>query len=170
MVEHYLPVGRYKGQPLSSVLTNHLLWAVRKLKLSWGLFTAARQQLLDRGVPESQLPPPRQPRQLFCKCCDESRLWVYWQETVNGERRIRADCRSCGRFVGWVPMTEETAARADENTSGTALLDALTRAEDEGVQVVCGYGRVTLLPYGRASEELQRLVRQTANQLLRHCL
>jgi hypothetical protein len=170
VAEHYLPVGLYRGQPLSSVPTDHLRWALWELKLSWGLFTAARRQLLSRGVPESQLPPPRAPRVLFCTRCGESRLRVFWQEIANGEQRIRADCRGCGRFVGWVPMTEETAARADEGTSPTRLLDALTRAEEEGVEVVCGYGRVTLLPYGRASEELQRLVRQAANQLLRHCL
>jgi hypothetical protein len=146
-----------------------LVWAVWELKLSWGLFTAARHELLSRGVPASQLPPPREPRLLYCRRCDGSRLRVYWQELVNGERRIRADCRSCARFVGWVPLTDETAARADEGTSATALLDALTRAEEEGVKVVVGFGRVTLLPYGRASEDLQRLVRQAANQLLRHC-
>jgi hypothetical protein len=167
--EHYLLVGRYKGQPLSAVPTRDLHWAVWHLKLSWGLFTAAREELLNRGIAAVQLPPPRQRRLLSCRHCGNSRLRIYWQQTSNGEKRIRGDCHRCGRFVGWVPWTPATIATADANTSPTAMLDALAKADEEGVQVVVGYGLVTLIPHGKALPELQRLVRQAAAQLLRHC-
>jgi hypothetical protein len=57
-------------------------------------------------------------------------------------------------------MTPGNVARADAAESTTGLLDVLTRAEGEGVEVINHGGQLVLWPPGKASPDLEVLVRQ----------
>jgi hypothetical protein len=168
---HHMPFGRYKGDPVWSVPSDYLGWMLRTCKLSTGLRQAVRAELHARG----ELPPglaaepaARPPR---CGRCGGADLDVYWQELGGaGGRSIRAECRACRRFVAFLPMTPENTARADLASSPTGLLDVLTAAEAEGVEIVSRGHWLALIPPGRASAELERLVRQNTRGLLRHLL
>jgi hypothetical protein len=90
---------------------------------------------------------------------------IYWAE-VSGVRVPLAECERCGSLLYLEPTPAVTAA-ADAGTSTTAPLDALTLAEQEGVRIVRREGGLGLLPHGRASARLERLVRMCAWRLMK---
>jgi hypothetical protein len=164
MVGHFVPFGRYRKKPLADVPADYLGWLLRTCKLSSGLRAAVAGELRRRGhdVPPQPVPPP--PR---CRSCGGAELCLSWQELGGaGGRTIRGECRRCGHFVSFLPLTEENVRRADAARSPTGLLDALVRADDEGVRVVSDAGHLRLVPPGKASPALARLVRENTKLLL----
>jgi hypothetical protein len=171
MVEHWLPFGQYRGSPPRAAPTGYLRWLLRTCRLSSGLRAAIRAELESRPGGTVGLPPEAELKRapLSCRFCGLQRFLVTWHEHAGGQQRVlRADCAVCGRFVAFLPLTPENVAEADAAKSPTGLLDVLIRAEDEGVRLVCGDGRVQFDPAGRASKQLLVLVRQHQHQLLRH--
>jgi antitoxin component of MazEF toxin-antitoxin module len=164
--------GKYKGQSLRDVPRDYLAWALANVKLSYGLRVAVRAELLARGVDPARLPPEpeaRPPRCRHCGCTDARR---YWHELSGGGRAVRADCRRCRRLVGFLPQSPGNVAAADAAQPPAGLLDALTLASDQGVELVRHGATLTLEPAGRATAELERLVRQNAHllrSLVRQC-
>jgi hypothetical protein len=162
-----LPFGRHRGWPLGEVPTDYLLWLLRTCKLSTGLQAAVRAELLSRPNCPPQLDPEPGPGPVRCRRCGGTDLRLYWQQLAGaGGRAIRADCRRCRRFVAFVPQTAANVAAADAAQPPAALLDVLIRAEEEGVEVVRRGERLALLPPGKASPELEVLVRQNTRGLL----
>jgi hypothetical protein len=98
-----LPTGRHQHQPLSTVPTSYLLWALRDMRLSSGVRSAVRAQLQARGV---RLPPEPPPRAVRCPGCGGGDLRVRWQAHRAGQA-LRGECRRCGRFCGWLPQVPE---------------------------------------------------------------
>jgi hypothetical protein len=168
-----IPFGRHKGKPLWDVPTGYLAWLVREVRLSTGLRAAVRAALASRPDAPRGLPPDLPPRPLpACRHCGSGGPpVVYWhQQGGAGGRVIRADCHRCRRFLTFLPQTPENVAEADAAQPEAGLLDTLVRAQAEGVEIVKRGGRggwLTLLPYGRASADLQELVRQNQHLLLR---
>jgi hypothetical protein len=91
---------------------------------------------------------------------------IYWAQLPGGVRAVVIECERCA-WVGHLPATPAYAAAADAGTSPTAVLDALTLAEQEGVRIVWREGGLGLLPCGRASARLERLVRMCAWRLMK---
>lgn len=56
---------------------------------------------------------------LACQACGWTEARLQWQTFANGTRHIRAECRRCGRYIRFVPQTQDNVQRADrEATSG----------------------------------------------------
>jgi hypothetical protein len=91
-----------------------------------------------------------------------------WHGHRDGRRAIRSECAACGNWCGAVPLTPENMQKADAAQPAAGLLDALTLAEDEGVDLVLVGGRVEARPWQGASRKLRELVRQSQHALLRH--
>jgi hypothetical protein len=51
----------------------------------------------------SELPIPER-----CKHCGPNVMLLRWQRFRNNTKHIRAECWSCGRFVGYVKQTPDT--------------------------------------------------------------
>jgi hypothetical protein len=165
-----MPLGKHKDRPLGEIPSDYLDWLTRTVKLSAGLRTAVAEELARRGhAPPAQTRVPG-PGPAACRHCRAAPLAVTWHEQHGGRRAIRADCRRCGRFNAFLPQTPANVASANARTSPTGLLDVLVRCQGEGVELVERFGDVVLVPPGRASAELQSLVRQHQHQLRRHLI
>jgi hypothetical protein len=160
-----MPFGKHKGQPLAEVPSEYLRW-LTTIKLSPGLRTAVHTELAERG---EKVPPAPLAKKPHCRRCGGHLLCLTWQELGGaGGRAIRADCLRCGRFVTYVAQTPENVAIALTNKRPTGLLDALMMADALGVTIVRLAGNhIELRPWGRASAELEALVRQNTHLLLR---
>jgi hypothetical protein len=160
--------GQHKGKPLPQVPTGYLRWALATVTLSTGLRAAVRAELLSRGADPATLPADPPPKDVRCRACGERAFFVYWQEARSG-RIIRADCVLCGgAFVAFLPQTPANVALADAAQPPAPLLDVLVLAEAEGVTIKRHQtGWLSLEPWGKASPELERLVRQSASLLRR---
>jgi hypothetical protein len=165
VTEHWLPFGKHRGASPRDVPSDYLGRLLRECKLSSGLRAAVADELRRRGHDVPVQPPAPPPR---CRRCGGLNMALYWQELAGqGTRTIRADCRRCGRFVTFVPQTEANVARADAVNKPAAMLDALTLADAEGVELVNVARRhLRICPHGKASAELERLVRQSKHLLL----
>lgn len=169
MTAYQMPFGKYRSVSVQDIPASYLGWLLRTCKLSSGLRAAVREELMRRGADPASLPPELPAhRPARCRQCGGADLRLYWQQLGGaGGRTIRADCKRCHCFVSFVAQTLANVAKADEATSKTGLLDVLTRAEAEGVEIVRHPdGRLSLSPHGWASEELQALVRQNTRLLL----
>lgn len=167
MVQPCFFFGKHRERPLPDVPTSYLAWALRECKLSTGLRTAVRAELLSRPDCPAALPAQPRPQEVRCHRCGGAELVVYWHQLQGqGGRRIRASCAACHGYIQFLPETPENVALADASTSSTALLDVLTLAEAEGVEIVRREGRIYLEPYHSASPRLRDLVRQSTRLLL----
>jgi len=88
-----------------------------------------------------------------------------WQQFRDGRRQIRASCERCDRWLGFAPIREPYTGLADKVSSPTVILDALTVAQDEGVELRSDGHAVWCWPWGRASARLEQLVREKAHLL-----
>jgi hypothetical protein len=119
MTEHFMPFGKYRGHPPRSVPTHYLDWFIRTCKLSSGLRTAVRVELLSRPDGPRDLPPEPVGPSLTCARCGGRETRLSWQQVGNGEKRIRAECRRCQRFVAFAPLTPANVASANATVSQT---------------------------------------------------
>lgn len=165
-MEHALPFGKHRGRPPREVPSDYLAWLLRETKLSSGLRAAVAGELRQRGWPVPDEPPPEPSP--CCRHCGGTALRRTWHEHAGGARQVRGDCARCGKYVAFLPLTPANVAAADLAQSPAALLDVLTRAEDEGVDLVVQGGRVVPQPWGRASPLLRERIRQAQHALLRH--
>jgi hypothetical protein len=104
-----------------------------------------------------------------CPRCGPAPVAVGWLESRDGGRRLRADCKGCGRFLCWLPRTAELEAHADTAGSPTDLLDVMTRLEDLGITLRSD-GRAVWFDYPgcrRVGAELAALVRSCSHRLAR---
>jgi hypothetical protein len=166
---HWIPFGKHAGKSPADVPADYLVWMLRNCKLSTGLRAAIRADLIRRSVDSSKLPPEQEPAPPpRCRRCGGMEMRLYWQELAGkGARTIRADCKRCGRFTTFVPQTAANVAQADAADRPAAMLDALTLADAEGVELVNVAGRhLRICPHGKASAELERLVRESNHLLL----
>src|SRR5262249_45944453 len=122
--------GQHKGRPIDQIPTGYLLWAYRTVRLSGRLRAAIRRELEGRGGGARLPPEPEKPLPV-CDRCDDEWTELSWHELGDGRRQIRATCRFCYKFVGFVPQTPRNVALANENKPKAGLLDALTTAEAE---------------------------------------
>ena len=156
---HFMPFGKYRNYPIEDVPLDYLRWALEHCDFSSGLRAAIRERL---GLPAGPPPPP--PR---CSRCGNMRLRITWHEMSGDRRQIRADCLACQRFVSFLPLLPENVAAADATQPLAPFLDAMLRADAEGVTLIRRGDELELQPWGKASPELQELVRQAGHQLAR---
>jgi hypothetical protein len=108
--------------------------------------------------------PPRASWQGPCPECGGP-AGYHWQQIRDGRKQVRANCQRCGGWCGYAPQREPYTTGADRNASPTATLDTVILAEAEGVGLVSDGRTVWLSPWGKASPELEALVRQQAHLL-----
>jgi hypothetical protein len=108
-----LPFGRYNGVPLAAVPSEYLGWLLGKVKLSTGIRATVAAELSTRGHTVPPAPPPR-PIAPCRRCGPNVGVSVHWQKLRNGQRRLRAECRRCGKFLTYPPsvMPYTTMANA----------------------------------------------------------
>jgi hypothetical protein len=149
------------------VPTDYLHWLYRNCKLSSGLRAAVRAELLSRPDGPACLPPEPASPPPECDRCHSRDVALSWQQVSNGGKRIRAECRRCGRFVKFLPETPENVAAADAAASPTALLDVLTRLEEAGVNLDHDGRRVWVRWEGgqRLPSDLRTLIHQCSHSL-----
>jgi hypothetical protein len=83
-----------------------------------------------------------------------------------GRRFIRSECRTCCRSLGAKPLIPPYTAKADNNASPTALLDALLALEDANLGVASDGKSLTLgVDLLKASPEVRDLLRQCNHSL-----
>ena len=102
-----IPFGKHRGRPLAEVPTDYLLWLLRVCKLSTGVRAAVTEELARRGQPAPDAPVKALPS---CRRCGHADLQTRWQEMSNGARALRAECRACGSFVGFLPTCASASA------------------------------------------------------------
>jgi hypothetical protein len=98
-----------------------------------------------------------------------ARWHCYWQEDAAGDRRIRAECSFCGRFLTFLAEVTEYVELANAAARQTDLLDALTRLDALGVELHSD-GRRVWIGGGdsrRVPADLAALVRQCGHRLAR---
>src|SRR5215469_17656905 len=102
LAEKRMPFGKYKGQKFQDISATYLFWLCRDCRLSHGMRHLIAGELLFRGI----IPPPApEPKVVpVCQKCGMEALDIHWQTDRNGNRRIRADCMGCGRFLTWLPQ------------------------------------------------------------------
>jgi hypothetical protein len=139
-----------------------LRWLIREAKLSSGLRTAVVNELRSRGMATPEPPPPRP----VPVCCGSEAL-IHWHEDRLGRKRVRAQCRRCGRSLGFPPCVEPFLALANASASPAPLLDALTRLGDLGVELVSDGRGVWFADDGwrRVPPDLKAVVKQCSHQL-----
>jgi uncharacterized protein (DUF3820 family) len=167
MSEHWIPFGRHRGQAPRDVPTGYLAWFLRECKPSSGLRACITDVLRSRGVEAPSATPPVPKPPPTCRRCGGRELTVSWHEIRGAARRVRGDCKRCGRLVGFLAHSAANIAAADAAQPTAPLLDVLTRAEDEGVTLVVRGEEIMAEPWQRASPRLLQLVRQSQHQLLR---
>src|SRR5262249_5466072 len=124
MASHTLPFGKHKNIPLPDVPLSYLQWLLREVKLSYGLRAAVTDEVSRRsGTPPPALAPPKSPRCSDCRSASEPRYT--WQQDRAGNRRIRAECAACGRFLTFAPEVAPFVEAADRTVSTTPVLDVL---------------------------------------------
>jgi hypothetical protein len=159
MTAHTIPFGRHKGQPLSAVPASYLSWLLATVKLSSGLCGAVADELRRRGLTPPATPPP--PPEPACRRCGCSRLVYQKAEDTLGRTWVRRRCADCGGNCGHAPLTPRNLALALASSSPTAVLDVLTLADQEGVDLRSD-GRVadfrTHADWHRASPQLRDLL------------
>jgi hypothetical protein len=163
-----LPFGRHRGEPLGQVPTDYLEWFLKTCKPSAGLRAVIRAELSARPDAPRDLPSEAEATVVSCQSCGSGNVAVSWHEHRDGRRAIRGDCRDCRKCIGFLPQTAANIALADAALSPVGLLDVLVRAEEEGVELARDALGLVLVPPGRASAELESLVRQHQHQLARH--
>src|SRR5262245_23333961 len=159
MIAHVMPFGKHRNKTVEEVPLDYLRWALVNCKFSSGLRAAVRERL---GLPAEPAPPA--PR---CQRCGTRQLRLTWHEQTGGVRQVRADCLTCRRFVSFMPLTPGSVARADAAQPVAPFLDAMLGADAEGVAIVRHGDRVELRPWGKASRELEELIRQAGHQFAR---
>src|SRR5262245_27206176 len=113
MYEVTLPFGRHRGKRPAEVPTAYLAWLLANVKLSTGVRAAVRAELWSRADRPAELPPDPPPSAPRCQRCGAREARLYWQQTADGNRRVRAECRRCQNFAGWAPQTPANVAEAD---------------------------------------------------------
>jgi hypothetical protein len=162
-----LPFGKHKGAALADVPTPYLSWLTGDdVKLSAALRAAVRDELAHRGVamPDEAPPAPR-----VCHRCGCGGLRLSWHQCGGRgkSRQIRTECSRCRRFCGFVPQTSANVAEADSNARPAALLDVLTLADAEDVELINVEGRYLFVePWDRASPDLKSRVKECQHLLL----
>jgi len=102
---YVLPFGKHAGVPLAAVPGDYLAWLLGAAKLSTGLRANVAAELLGRGHAVPPAPPPRSIAP--CRRCGPSvGVLVHWQQLRTGQRRLRAECRRCGKFLTYPPCAE----------------------------------------------------------------
>jgi hypothetical protein len=160
-----LPFGIWKGTPLPDVPADYLLFTLRKCKLSSGLRSAVTAELTRRGV---EVPPaPPLPTIPHCSRCENTLPEFRWQQDSRGQRRIRAECRNCHKFLTFAPLIPPYTTEADHYASRTPVLDALTKLETLGIEVVSDGKRawVAWPACKRVPNDLLATLRQCSHQL-----
>jgi hypothetical protein len=162
-----LPFGRHKGQSPESVPTDYLHWFLSEVQLSSGLRAALAEELARRGRPVPQPPAPRPVP--ACPRCPGAPPALSWQEDAAGQRRIRAECSRCRRFLAFAPQVEPYVGEADRAGSHNDLLDVLTRLDELEVELRSDGTRVYFAAgdYRRVPAELAALVRSCSHRLAR---
>lgn len=162
-----LPFGRHKGRPPAEVPTSYLNWLIRTVKLSSGLRAAVAAELQSRGSSVPPAPAPAPPRD--CRTCPGAEILCLWGEARNGRRFIWGECSRCRRSVGHLPLVPPYTTRADAAASKAPVIEALTRAEDLGVELESDGSSVRFVGDGweQAGPDLRATVRQCNNQLAR---
>jgi hypothetical protein len=168
MVVPQLPFGKHKGRALNDpeVPASYLAWMLRECRLGSGLRLAVADELRRRSwnVPEQPIPkPPRCP-----DCRSAAELRYSWLEDSAGRRRIRVECSSCRRWLGFAAEIEPFISLADQSTSMTAALDTLLLANE--LQIDLRSDGVTAdfatpEDYRRAPARLRELLRQCRYRL-----
>jgi uncharacterized protein (DUF3820 family) len=163
---HTLPFGKHKNRPLPEVPSDYLLWMARTCRLSTGLRAAVGAELAHRGLEVPSMPEPN-PKIPLCARCGIESFAVCWQEVRSGERRIRAECMKCGRWLSWLPVAEPWIRQADANANPTALLDALTRLDELDARLESDGQTVWVhhRDWRRVPPDLHAIVRQCSHQL-----
>lgn len=128
-----MPFGKWKDRPLCEVDAGYLRWALATVKLSSGLRAALGAELARRGIAPPQVPAPPPPPE--CPACGPGPLSYAWTEFRDGRRQVRRSCRRCSRLMGFAPQVPPYTTLADGAASGTALLDVLLAAADQGVEL-----------------------------------
>jgi hypothetical protein len=162
-----MPFGKHKGQPLSDVPGDYLVWLLRECKLSSGLRVAVADELTRRGQrpPPVEVPPP--PRCPDCKSASEPRYT--WQQRRDGGRCIRGECAACQRFLAFVPLVEPYTGMADRAASMTPELDVLITCNELGIDLKSdGQAADFATPADRerAPQRLRDLLRQCSHSLV----
>jgi hypothetical protein len=103
--DRVLPFGRYNGVPLAAVPSDYLASLIGQVKLSSGIRATVAAELSSRGHPLPPAPPPR-PIVPCRRCGPSAGVTLHWQQLRNGQRRLRAECRRCGRFLTYPPSVE----------------------------------------------------------------
>jgi hypothetical protein len=157
-----LPFGKHAGVPLPSVPSSYLAWLLREAKLSTGLRSGVADELQRRGIAPPE-PPPLQP---VPTCCSREAL-VHWHQDRLGRKRVRAQCRTCSRSLGFLPTVAPFTAMADAAASPAPVLDVLTRLEELGVGLESDGRGVWFAGDGwrRVPPDLKALVHQCSHQL-----
>jgi hypothetical protein len=162
-----LPFGKHKGIPLDGVPTDYLAWALRECKLSTGLHAAVAGEVARRG---GAVPPPPPPPRLRCPDCrSASEPRFTWQQDRRGDKRIRAECGACQKFIAFAPLREPYTLAADALASSRPAVDALLLAEQEGIELASDEASVrfaTVQGYHAASQRLRDLLVRQANHVL----
>jgi hypothetical protein len=159
--------GKHRGQPLSSIPSSYLLWALSEVKLTPGIERKVRSELASR--PDAPpLPPAKPAAEPSCSKCGRFDLQLYWYQQRDGRKQIKAICPTHGLLAAALPHTPANVQRADAAQPQAGLLDALVLADELGVELVVVGGAIDIQPWQRATVELRRLVKQSQHQLVRH--
>jgi hypothetical protein len=88
-------------------------------------------------------------------------------ELKNARRVIRRACGTCGKQLGFAPMTEEYVRLADAADTGTSPLAVLARAQQLGVRLVNNGLVVSIHPqdWRRADEDFRTSLRACRHSL-----
>jgi hypothetical protein len=157
-----MPFGRHKDEPLPTVPTDYLRWALATVKLSSRLRAAVIAELNRRGV----VPPPlpRRPAPVLpCPRCRSEEVTYAWIQDKIGRRQIRRSCSRCGGSLGFAPQVEPYTTLASAGSSPTPVLDLLTRCEETGINLKSNGIVVDFASredYLRAEPDVRALVRQ----------
>jgi hypothetical protein len=165
MLPQTLPFGKHRGQPLPTVPSDYLQWALRKVKLSTGLCAGVAGELARRGEEVPPQPPP--PPAPTCKRCPGARTLARWMEDRRGQRRLRAECGRCRRWLGFLPLAQPYLAEADGAASPTDVLDVLLALEDLGIGLESDGASCWFAGDGwhRTPPDLRSLVKQCNHRL-----
>jgi hypothetical protein len=109
----------------------------------------------------------RRHRQGPCPHCGEHAFVTFWHVLATGDRRIRAECAFCRRFLKFLPHLPEFIHLADENEQPAGLLDLLAQCEDRGIRLVSDGQRVDFAAgdWKKATVEMRTLVKRYSHRL-----